>query len=31
MAVSYVEPNTELRMIGGLGPLQIMGVQGGMS
>ena len=31
MAVSYVEPNTELRMIGGLSPLQIMGVQGGMS
>ncbi|MBU2970456.1 SRPBCC domain-containing protein [Pseudoalteromonas sp. C2R02] len=31
MTVSYVDPNTELRMIGGLGPLQIMGVQGGMS
>jgi len=30
MAVSYVEPNKEIRMIGGLGPLQMMGVQGGM-
>jgi len=31
MTVSYVNPNTEIRMIGGLGPLQMMGVQGGMS
>lgn len=31
MTVSYVDPNNELRMIGGLGPLQMMGVQGGMS
>jgi len=31
MTVSYVEPNREIRMIGGLGPLQMMGVYGGMS
>ncbi len=31
MTVSYVDPNKELRMIGGLGPLQMMGVQGGMN
>lgn len=31
MTVSYVEPNKEVRMIGGLGPLQMMGVHGGMS
>ena len=31
MTVSYVEPNKELRMIGGLGPLQMMGIQGSMS
>ncbi|NVK22710.1 MAG: SRPBCC domain-containing protein [Kangiellaceae bacterium] len=31
MTVSYVEPNKEIRMIGGLGPLQMMGVHGGMS
>ena len=30
MLVSYVNPNKELRMIGGLGPLQPMGVHGGM-
>ena len=30
MLVSYVNPNKELRMIGGLGPLQAMGVHGGM-
>ena len=30
MLVSYVDPNNELRMIGGLGPLQSMGVHGGM-
>jgi hypothetical protein len=31
MTVSYVDPNSEVRMTGGLGPLQMMGVQGGMS
>ncbi len=31
MTVTYVEPNKELRMVGGLGPLQMMGVHGGMS
>ncbi len=31
MTVSYVDPNNEIRMVGGLGPLQMMGVQGGMS
>ena len=31
MTVSYVEPNKEIRMIGGLGPLQMLGVHGGMS
>lgn len=36
MTVSYVEPGTssnnpEIRMIGGLGPLQMLGVHGGMS
>ena len=31
MIVSYVEPNKEIKMIGGLGPLQMMGVNGGMS
>lgn len=31
MTVSYVEPNKEVRMIGGLGPLQMLGVHGGMS
>ena len=31
MIVSYVDPNQELRMIGGLGPLQMLGVHGGMS
>jgi hypothetical protein len=31
MTVSYVDPEKEIRMIGGLGPLQMMGVQGGMS
>jgi len=31
MTVSYVEPGKEVRMIGGLGPLQMMGVHGGMS
>lgn len=30
MTVSYVDPNNEIRMVGGLGPLQMMGVQGGM-
>lgn len=31
MLVSYVEPNKEVRMTGGLGPLQMLGVHGGMS
>jgi hypothetical protein len=31
MTVSYVEPNKEIRMVGGLGPLQMLGVHGGMS
>ncbi len=31
MTVSYVEPGKEVRMLGGLGPLQMMGVHGGMS
>jgi hypothetical protein len=30
MTVSYVDPNHEIRMIGGLGPLQAMGIHGGM-
>jgi len=31
MTVSLVDPGKEIRMIGGLGPLQMMGVSGGMS
>ena len=31
MLVTYVKPGVELRMTGGLGPLQMMGVHGGMS
>lgn len=31
MRVSYVEPNKEIRLVGGLGPLQMMGVHGAMS
>lgn len=31
MTISYVQPNHEIRMIGGLGPLQMLGVHGGMS
>jgi len=31
MTVSYVEPNKEIRMVGGLGPLQMLGIHGGMS
>ena len=31
MTVSYIDPNREVRMTGGLGPLQMMGVYGGMS
>lgn len=31
MLVTYIEPNKEIRMTGGLGPLQMMGVHGGMS
>ncbi|QBG37359.1 SRPBCC domain-containing protein [Litorilituus sediminis] len=31
MLVTYVEPNKEVRMTGGLGPLQMLGVHGGMA
>lgn len=31
MTITYVVPNNEIRMVGGLGPLQMMGVTGGMS
>lgn len=31
MTVTYVDPGRELRMVGGLGPLQMMGVSGGMA
>lgn len=31
MVVSYIEPNKEVRMLGGLGPLQMMAVNGAMS
>ena len=31
MTVSFVNPGSEVRMIGGLGPLQMMGINGGMS
>lgn len=31
MTVSYVDPYNEIKMIGGLGPLQMMGINGGMS
>lgn len=31
MTVSYVDPNKEIRLVGGLGPLQMLGVHGGMS
>jgi len=31
MTVTYVDPNNEIRMIGGLGPLQAMGLHGGMT
>lgn len=31
MIISYVNPNKEMRMIGGLGPLQGLGLHGGMS
>ncbi len=31
MTVSYVDPGKEVRLIGGLGPLQMMGIHGGMS
>lgn len=31
MRVSFVEPNKEMRLLGGLGPLQMMGVNGAMS
>jgi hypothetical protein len=31
MTISFVNPENEVRMIGGLGPLQMMGISGGMS
>ena len=31
MTISYVDPNNEIKMVGGLGPLQMMGLNGGMS
>ena len=31
MTISFVDPGKEIRMVGGLGPLQMMGVHGGMS
>ncbi len=31
MLVTYVKPGEEVRMVGGLGPLQMMGLSGGMS
>jgi len=31
MTVSFVDPGKEIRMIGGLGPLQMLGIHGGMS
>lgn len=31
MTVSYVDPGKEVRMVGGLGPLQAMGLTGGMT
>ena len=31
MTISYVDGNNEIRMIGGLGPLQMMGITGGMA
>lgn len=31
MLVTFVQPGVELKMVGGLGPLQMMGLHGGMS
>ncbi len=31
MRVSYIDPTREIRLLGGLGPLQMMGVHGAMS
>ncbi len=31
MTISYVDPDNEMRMVGGLGPLQMLGITGGMS
>jgi len=31
MLISYVDPGKEIRMLGGLGPLQMMGLDGAMS
>jgi len=31
MLVTFVEPGVEIRLVGGLGPLQMMGIHGGMS
>ncbi len=31
MLVTFVQPGVEIKMVGGLGPLQMMGIHGGMS
>jgi len=31
MLITFVDPGNELKMVGGLGPLQMMGLSGGMS
>ncbi|MDA0272681.1 MAG: SRPBCC domain-containing protein [Proteobacteria bacterium] len=31
MLVTFVQPGIEIKMVGGLGPLQMMGIHGGMS
>lgn len=31
MLVTFVKPDAEIKMVGGLGPLQMMGIHGGMS
>ena len=31
MTVSYIDPMNEVRLVGGLGPLQMLGIHGGMS
>ncbi|MFT7219784.1 MAG: hypothetical protein ACI8Z1_001401 [Candidatus Azotimanducaceae bacterium] len=31
MLVTFIKPNEEIKMVGGLGPLQMMGIHGGVS